>query len=110
MKHLIELVDKVIATEYSVAALEHGRINHSDHESCAIIAEEFEESKEEISDVVDSFEHFWKHVRTDADDAHKMNDLKCLEYHAMLAACELIQVAAMARKAKLTIEDRRQTK
>lgn len=106
MDDLMKLVNSVINTEYYSAALKHGRLNHSDHESYAIIDEEFEESTDEMTLVSQSLNQFWKNIRNDADDAHKLNDLRCLEYHAMLAACEFIQVAAMARKAMLTIHER----
>ena len=110
MTHLIELVDKIIVTEGSIAALEHGRVNHSDHESCAIIAEEIEEHRAEVSCVVECFEEFWSLVRNDGCDQAKLQSLKGLSDKAMLAACEIIQVAAMARKAMLTIQERKEVK
>lgn len=108
MKHLIELVGKVISSEYYAASIEHGQFNNSDHESYAIIREEFEESQNEVHLTAESLSQFWSCVKLDADDSAKLQSLKCLEHRATLAACELIQVAAMARKAMLTIHERRQ--
>lgn len=106
MKHLMDMVNNVIAAECSIAALEHGSVNNSDHESYAIILEECEEASEEVNLIAECLEHFWNKVRVDAEDNYKLNDLKCLEHHAMLAACEFVQVAAMARKAMFTIHEK----
>lgn len=110
MKHLIGLVKNVITTEYSVAALEHGRVNNSDHESFGIMLEEAQEASQEVGLVTTALENFWNKVKMDSDDSLKLEDLKSLECHAMLAACEFIQVAAMARKATLTIRERGEAK
>lgn len=107
MEHLMELVKSVISTEYSVAALEHGAVNNSDHESYAIILEEFEEHYDEVSKAADTLQKFWELVKVDECDEAKLEMLKALDYRATLAACEIIQVAAMARKAMVTIHERR---
>lgn len=106
MDELIQLVDKIIAGEYYRAALEHGRINHSDHQSYAVSLEEFEEALFEVECTATALDRFWTLVKTDAHNAAKLESLDALNRKAMLAACELIQVAATARKAALTIRER----
>lgn len=106
----MKLVDNVINSEYYSAALDHGRINHSDHESYAIIKEEFDEHMDEVVRTSLCLEEFWKLVKADGCDDAKLESLKELDRKAMLAACEIIQVAAMARKAMLTIDERSQAK
>lgn len=110
MQHLIEMVNMVITAERNNAALDHGRLNHSDHESYAIIMEEFEESADEFNLAAQSLDGLWTHIKMDSHDSLKLETLKNLERHAMLAACEFIQVAAMAQKAMLTIQERKGVK
>lgn len=110
MQILMELVKNLISTEYTMASLDHGRTNNSDHESYAIILEELEEHYDEVSKAADILGKFWELVKADECDEAKLEMLKALDYRATLAACEIIQVAATARKAMITIHERRNAK
>ena len=103
MKQLIEQVNGCVLDEYGRASTKFGRVNNSDHESYAIMLEECEESEQELEAVRSFLRQFWTYVRADDRDIAKLQSLKSVEHHAVLAACELIQVAAMAHKASMTI-------
>lgn len=108
MKELINEVKPLIRNEYARASEEFGPVNHSDHESMAIISEELEEARDQLSYCSDDILKFWKCTKDkDAVDSDKLNALDKLYTDALLAACEFIQVAAMAHKARLTIEERK---
>lgn len=106
MEKLIVEVAELIEREYGRAGAKFGFTNHSDHESYAIILEELQEAKADI----DSFERelslFWSTVKADDDDYYKYARLLQMQSVALLGACEMIQVAAMAKKAAITVGDR----
>lgn len=70
---------------------------HSPHEGYGVISEELDEALEESGRVVSSFSCMLPSIRKD-DSTQLVADLIDLEERARLAACEFIQVAAMARK------------
>jgi succinate dehydrogenase/fumarate reductase flavoprotein subunit len=106
MKKLLFEVNGVISSEYNRAAEKFGPCNNSDHESYAVLKEEIEEAKDEIANMEKHFNDFWSYVKNNGADAGKLEQLGALEATARLAAAEMIQVAAMARKAQITIEKR----
>lgn len=106
MEKLIAEVNELVEREYGRAGAKFGLTNHSDHESYAVLLEEFDEAKDEVSVIDQRMALFWQEVKLDAPDEHKSATCKGIELAALLAACELIQVAAMAKKAALTVCDR----
>ena len=96
-----DLVDR----EYGRAGAQFGLTNNSDHESYALILEEFQEAQTEVATVDDKLSVFWDLVKENGGPETKFNVLKSMEGTAILAACELIQVSAMAKKASLTVCD-----
>lgn len=107
MEDLIKGVQSLASQEYDRAAVKFGLMNHSDHESYSVIKEELEEAGDEYTALHSSLKDFWELVKSkDADDADKHAALVSLESGAILAACECIQVAAMAYKAQKTIRAR----
>ena len=106
MEKLLEEVSVSVENEYARASTKFGATNHSDHESYAVLAEEYEEALVEVKSTGYELANFWSLVKSDNGDSDKLNCLKDLERRATLAACELIQVAAMARKANATVSDR----
>lgn len=82
--------------ELDMAAEEHGPKFHSNHEAFSVIIEEVAESREELSRIVDDMGEFWLAVRNDELCGSILTEI---EKHALMLACEAIQVAAMARKA-----------
>lgn len=78
----------------------------SRHEAYAVLKEEFEEAMQEINDLGAGIEvDYWKACRYDKEPEHdKHNTLKllmCMEAATICGIKELIQTAAMIRKAKL---------
>lgn len=106
MEKLIAEVRECVEREYGRASAKFGPTNNSDHESYAILLEEVDEAKDEISHVDDNLDAFWTSVMRNHWDTVKLQQCKNVERCAILAACELIQVAAMAKKAAVTICDR----
>lgn len=68
---------------------------HSEHEGWAIIAEEAEELREECDSIEMAMEQLWRRIR---DGIPTSLQVALVEQYAEAAACEAIQVAAMARK------------
>lgn len=107
MDELIDGVALLVDKEYERASGIFGPINNSDHESAAIILEEYEEAVEEQMNALEQLQDFWKLTKVkDASDVEKLYALGKLGLNAILAASEFIQVAAMAFKASKTIEKR----
>lgn len=106
MEKLIEEVKELIEREYGRAGARYGLTHHSDHEAYAVLLEEFNEAEDEVRFCSSALEAFWKKVKKDANDDSKMKPLSLIYSNALLGACELIQVAAMAKKSSITICDR----
>ncbi len=75
----------------------------SNHEGYAVIKEEIEEAIEESNEVVDNFEVLWGVIR---ENGVGLESVGYIKEHAIKAAAEFIQVAAMCDK-YLMSEDRR---
>ena len=110
MHKLIEEVKKCIECECSRIGEKYGFTYHTDHESYAILLEEVEEAKEEMDQLQEDMADFWKTVREDSDNNIKCAHLNDIQMSAVFAACELIQVAAVASKAIGTIRKRADSK
>ena len=106
MEKLIAEVTDLVEREYGRAGAKFGLTNHSDHESYAIILEELEEAKADVESFELQMEGFWQQVKNNADDNEKYACLLRMYHRALFGACEMIQVAAMAKKAALTVCDR----
>lgn len=106
MDKLIADVTHLVEDEYNRAAIKFGATNNSDHESYAVLLEELEEAQSEVAEVHFQLQHFWELTKANDDDLSKFSRLLELERRAKLAACELIQVTAMAKKAAATVEIR----
>lgn len=97
MKKLLNGVELLTAQELMLANKDHDRRFHSLHEGYGVMREELDEAKEERHAVGDAFGDVMYYIRTEQYDELR----KCLSdvhHHAQLAACEYIQVAAMAAK------------
>lgn len=107
MHSLVTEVEILVVKEYDRASEVFGRINASDHESFAVMLEEFQEASDDFADVGKFFEAFWELTKSkDSTDEQKLNTLARVHSNALFAACELIQFAAMAYKAEQTIKKR----
>jgi hypothetical protein len=99
MKELKEAARALMREEYERAAEKFGDSFHSPHEAYAVILEEAEEADFDIDGFNAAMDQFWMYVKW--NEAEYRNDaLKNIEKHALNAACECIQVAAMAYKAR----------
>lgn len=107
MEKLIEEVTQLVEAEYGRAGARYGLTHHSDHEAYGVLLEEFQEAEEEVRLCGSALELLWKKIKRDSHDDRKMESLSLIQTKALLGACELIQVAAMAKKSAITICDRR---
>ena len=103
MKELVDGVIRLVSEEYRRAAAEHGGAAHSPHEGSALIKEEIEEAQAEMETLNQRLDHLWGTVKND-EDQYGPHYLMYIKKAAVLGACELIQVAAMAEKALLGYE------
>lgn len=105
MKKLLEEVEELKEKEYSRAAAKFGLKNNSDHESYAVLLEETEEASDELAMVQKQMAIFWSKIRSDESPSDKLTIARAIEFSATQLAAEAIQVAAMAKKAAVTIRD-----
>ena len=107
MEKLIKSVQDIEREEYDRASEKFGAVNNSDHESFAVLFEEMQESFDEAKNTDANIQQFWQMVKSkDSGDQDKQSVLTAIENSAIFAACEFIQVAAMAYKANRTIQER----
>lgn len=106
MEKLIQEANELVEREYGRAGARYGLTNHSDHESYAIILEELQEAKDEVDAFDRELSLFWTMVKSNDDDQMKLSRLLQMYRNALFGACELIQVAAMAKKAAMTVCER----
>lgn len=99
MKELKEAVEVLMREEYERAAESFGESFHSPHEAYAVLKEEVEEAESDLKYLKMLLEYYWCDVKKN-DMEHQNSMLKEIEKTALNAACELIQVAAMAYKAR----------
>ena len=98
MDQLIKEVTDLAVREYQRAASKCGPNNNSPHESYAVLLEETEEAQEQVVALQNRMDAFWLTVKSDATGSQGAL-LVDIKRAAVLGACELIQVAAMADKA-----------
>lgn len=107
MTKLIKEVRESIKREYERASRKFGKTNTSDHQSYAVILEELQEAFEEGNKCSKALDKFWSNVKSKYSTGAEMHrDLIEIQTAATFAACEFIQVAAMAHKAELSITDK----
>lgn len=99
MKELKEAVKVLMNEEYERAAERFGESFNSPHEAYAVILEEAQEAGLELMDLKYAIDLFWESVKKD-DTEFQKEALKDIEKYALNAACECIQIAAMAYKAR----------
>lgn len=106
MEELIKQVINSECEEYGRASVKFGAVNHSDHESYAVLREEVDEAADCMEDVDGLTDVFFAMVKNNEENPRKLDILKTIQHRAEEGAAELIQAAAMARKAITTIESR----
>lgn len=105
-----EYKNHVIQAIQALARVELERANHnfprfrSPHEGWAVMLEEFKEAHSEIKDVKAGIvKDLWSYVSHDKKVETQILD--CIEYGALNAVCELIQVIAMKYKFENLIKE-----
>lgn len=96
MEKLLEDMRKAMHEELDRATAKHGEKHHSPAEAYAVMLEEVEEAQDQIDSLCCDVGNFWEEVK------NNWNTLECadsIREHALSAAADLIQVAAMAQKA-----------
>lgn len=91
-----EDVEQCVENELQHAVSVFG-LHHSWHEKYAVMLEELEELEQEVQLTKDYLYSVWFGVKKNIDDYAEANIPDVYE-HAVKAACEAIQVAAMATK------------
>lgn len=98
MEEIIRKINDLVAEEYERAAKKFGKQHHSQHEAYAVMAEENDEAMMETAITTRSLEEFWSNTKRNAEFANQSVVASSIYTHAVLAACEYVQVAAMAYK------------
>ena len=98
MDELIKEISRLTGEEYQRVAAEHGGAVNTPHEGYALIKEEEEEASDQVSTVTQKVRALWRSVKEDNLAAQRQY-LDEIRTAAILGACELVQVAAMADKA-----------
>lgn len=97
MKELKEAVKVLMHEEYERAAERFGEKFNSPHEAYAVLKEEMEEAQSEMRCILGQMEAYWIRIK---ENMITDGSLEVIEERALNAACELIQVAAIAYKAR----------
>lgn len=98
MEELVKAISALVGKEYQRAAAEHGGAANTPHEGYALTKEEVDEAREQMDAVCQNITDLWCAVKA-YDLPRQRKHLAKLKWAAILGACELIQVAAMADKA-----------
>lgn len=99
MEKLINHVKTLVGVELERANTIHLPYFNSYHEAYAVILEEIEEAEIELKRVRERAAWAWHHIKLDLAEETDIG-LKAAEEYAINAAAEMIQVAAMCRKAR----------
>lgn len=102
MTKLLSYIRMAEAMEINEARKNHELLFHSMHEGYGVLAEETGEGVEESDRVQRLQERLLYAIRVD-DPVEMADCLENLENHALLAACEYVQAAAMAKKCAKTL-------
>ena len=96
MLHTYEII-KAVEAEFNRIDIPEKKF-HSDHEAWAVLLEEIEEMCSESILVKHHSEYLKAKIFLDSDDKSKLESLDLIYEHAVLAAAEAVQVAAVATK------------
>lgn len=90
----IKIIEELVQQELKEANEIHPQF-HSDHEAIAVIAEEYDECKDELQQVERLISYMWSEVK---ENESIKSTLRWTKKRAMNLAAEAIQVAAMCEK------------
>lgn len=97
------IVNQLIQAEYKNACEQFGKKYNSLHEGYAVLLEEVEEVKPEITQLLNSFDVFWLWVKRN-NQVHKYLCVEDMYKATENAIKELAQVGAVLMKIKNTLE------
>lgn len=103
LDHIMPIVKSCVGIELQYAQKENGAVFHSPHEGFGVLFEETYEAKMECEKADKRMDNLLLCIHRN-NDKGIINNAEMLENAAINAACEYIQVAAMARKMQLTME------
>jgi hypothetical protein len=103
MKLLLVEIKQAERQEYIRASEKFGKANNSDHESYAVILEEFQEAQEASNSFDVELSIFWDEIKKNLPNTKRV--LYEMQKYAEKAAAEWVQVAAMCYKAMQRKED-----
>ena len=103
-KRTLRGVDYLIQNELDTAREYYGDTFASMHEGAAVLKEEIEEAVDEFEAIGRSYARLWECVKEDDAKEAKLH-AEDLAAEAERLACEAIQVAAMALKFVVTVEE-----
>lgn len=95
MGNLFQSVREMTEAEMTEAYAEHGDL-HSRNEGYGVLAEEIDEVQEQIRIMMRYFDSMVRVIRYDLRELK--GDLGQIKQSAQLAACECVQVAAVAQR------------
>jgi len=98
---LPDRIEQAVNEEYARALAAHG-LNHSTHESFALILEEYDEAIEELKRVKKNLDSAWMQVRDNNPEAFSVITDQ-IKGTSMLAAAECVRIAVTAIKASESI-------
>lgn len=98
MQELIDKVQELVAFELERANTIHPPKFNSYHEAYAVTLEEIEETLEALESLERKRDLVWACIKGDVDPCRFLEQM---EKAATMAASEMIQVAAMAKKARM---------
>jgi len=101
MKELREQIQQLVSEELDRANGKFGAFN-SIHEGYAVILEETEEAEHDFQMIQWNMNELWMKVKSDEVTPRVANDIK---KYAINLAAEAIQIAAMAEKFLILIEE-----
>lgn len=102
MDHLTPLVDKAVDLEYKVTSVNHGQVFLNSHEGYGVLSEEIQEAMDEINCCFDHLQEMLVSIREQDKYGIKREAIRIYN-RAKDAACECVQVAAMAHKMMATM-------
>lgn len=103
-KRTLRGVDYLIRNELDTACEYYGSTFASMHEGAAVLKEEIEEARDELSEVKRFYNLLWDAIKED-DTKRARRNAEEIAARAERLACEAIQVAAMALKFVVTVEE-----